>query len=296
MLREVFFSDCLALCRMVYFIETQGAVPLGFHTHWRGWVYRLTPEAPHSLEETRRSPRHFSSWQTRLGCLVPYSSVWWDVRKISLDQPLLRAADFQLTIGRCAPWPASSSLREPSPRVFTLFEGVRFIAWRLRRHTLGECWQGPWHFWSRWTSSEPRLCARTHRKKPLCHTRPSNGTFVKYCFISSCSMQRLFQLTVWHSCETVNSFESQGTVAPGFNPRFHGVWGGPLLGNANGAWGIFRAAGRVLAKALCSDPPKMTLCHTCLFAWTFVKYHLISSCLCRGFSADCWHSCQKLIP
>ena len=32
--------------------------------------------------------------------------------------------------------------------------------------------------------SGPRPCARTHLKKALCHTGPSDGTFIKYRLIS----------------------------------------------------------------------------------------------------------------
>ena len=31
------------------------------------------------------------------------------------------------------------------PPALTLIGGARFIAWRLRRHFLGECRRGPWH-------------------------------------------------------------------------------------------------------------------------------------------------------
>ena len=33
-------------CRMINFLEPQGAVPPGFNPLWRGWVYRPAPEAP----------------------------------------------------------------------------------------------------------------------------------------------------------------------------------------------------------------------------------------------------------
>ena len=40
------------------------------------------------------------------------------------------------------------------------------------------------------SGSQP--CARIHLKKTLCHTRPSGGTFIKYCLAKLCFMQRLF--------------------------------------------------------------------------------------------------------
>ena len=48
-------------------------------------------------------------------------------------------------------WLDSSYLRGQSPQVLTLFGGVRFIAWCLRRPFLRECRQGLRHFWSHWT-------------------------------------------------------------------------------------------------------------------------------------------------
>ena len=47
-----------------------------------------------------------------------------------------------------APRPALSGLRRPSPQALTLLGGATFIAWRLRRSFLEECWRGPRHFWS----------------------------------------------------------------------------------------------------------------------------------------------------
>ena len=52
-----------------------------------------------------------------------------------------------------AGWLISSSHKGPSPQVLTLFGGVRFTAWRLRRPSLGECRRGPRHFWSRWVTA-----------------------------------------------------------------------------------------------------------------------------------------------
>ena len=51
-----------------------------------------------------------------------------------------------LAVGQGAPWPASSSLRRPSPQALTHFGGARFIAWRLSHPILGECWQVPRNF------------------------------------------------------------------------------------------------------------------------------------------------------
>ena len=62
-----------------------------------------------------------------------------------------------------------------------------------------------------------RPCARTHLKKALCHTHPVGGPVDKYRWINPCFVQRLFRLTVWHSCWTVNLLESQGAVPPVFN-------------------------------------------------------------------------------
>ena len=41
----------------------------------------------------------------------------------------------------------SSSLRGPSPQALTLFRGVRLIAWRPRRPSLGEGRWSPRYFW-----------------------------------------------------------------------------------------------------------------------------------------------------
>ena len=51
--------------------------------------------------------------------------------------------------------------------------------YRLWHPILGECWQGPRHFWSRQVSLG---YVRTHLKKAWCHTRPVGGTVDKYHF------------------------------------------------------------------------------------------------------------------
>ena len=51
--------------------------------------------------------------------------------------------------------------RGPSPQALNLLGGVRFIAWHLRRSSLGECRQGPRHFGSGPTKKRP--CATVIR-------------------------------------------------------------------------------------------------------------------------------------
>ena len=60
--------------------------------------------------------------------------------------------------------------------------------------------------------------------------------------------------------------EPQGAIPSGSKPPWRGglglspgAWGAPLYGNGDSAQGIFGAAGRVLATALCPDPPKKGL-------------------------------------
>ena len=50
------------------------------------------------------------------------------------------------------------------------------------------------------------------------------------------------------------------------------AWGASNNGNADGAVGIFGNAGRVWATALCMDPPKKVLCHTCPLDGACNKY------------------------
>ena len=67
------------------------------------------------------------------------------------------------------------------PQALTLLGGIRFIAWRLRRHCLEECRRGSRHFGECPVACGLRPCAQTHLKKTLCHTRPVGGTADKYC-------------------------------------------------------------------------------------------------------------------
>ena len=87
-----------------------------------------------------------------------------------LDRPFWSVHGFsQVSSGSAGsrPWPASSSLRGPSPQALTLLGGAGFITWRLRHPFLGERRRGPRHFWSR------RAClgygpapGPTEKKKP----------------------------------------------------------------------------------------------------------------------------------
>ena len=61
----------------------------------------------------------------------------------------------------------TSGLRGPYPQTLTLFGGVRFIAWRLRRPSLGECRQGPETFLGLPDVSGQQPCNRTHLKNSL---------------------------------------------------------------------------------------------------------------------------------
>ena len=45
----------------------------------------------------------------------------------------------------------TSGLKGPSLQVLTLFGGIGFITWHLRRPSLGKCRRGPRHFWKCWT-------------------------------------------------------------------------------------------------------------------------------------------------
>ena len=67
-----------------------------------------------------------------------------------------------------------------SPQTLTLLGGAMFIAWRLRRLFLR--WMPMWGeaFLEMLGVSWLQLCARTHLKKVLCHTRPVGGTEDKY--------------------------------------------------------------------------------------------------------------------
>ena len=80
-----------------------------------------------------------------------------------------------VAVGRGAPWPASSSLRGPSFQVLTLLRGAGFIVWRLRRPFFRGMPMGSEAFLEPPGASGLRLCARTHLKKALCHTRPVGG-------------------------------------------------------------------------------------------------------------------------
>ena len=53
-----------------------------------------------------------------------------------------------------------------SPQVLTLLGGVRFIAWCLRRPSLGECRWGPRHFLGLPDVCGLRSCAQTQLKRP----------------------------------------------------------------------------------------------------------------------------------
>ena len=104
-----------------------------------------------------------------------------------------------MAVGRGAPWPASSSLRELSSQALTLLRGARFIVWRLRRPYLGECRLGPkaflepiGHFWATALCPDPP-------KKALCHTRPVGWTCDKYRLPTS-SRTRQFQTDTSTCC------------------------------------------------------------------------------------------------
>ena len=87
---------------------------------------------------------------------------------------------------------------------------------------LGECRRGPRHFWSRQTRVVYGLAPRPTSKMALSDTCPFGEVVNKYRLINPCSVQRLFQLTVWHSCQMINFLEPQGSVPPGFNPLRRG--------------------------------------------------------------------------
>ena len=108
-------------------------------------------------------------------------------------------------------WLISSSLRGPSPQALTLMGGARFIAWRQRRLSLGECRRGLRHFWSRRARVDSGPAPGPTLKKALCHTRPVSGTEDKYRLISSCFEQRLFS---WLSGIRVGWLISSSLRAP----------------------------------------------------------------------------------
>ena len=74
-------------CHWMY-LWPQGAVPPGFNPLWRGWVYRLAPEAPllrgmptgseAFLEMPGACGIRPCTWPHPKKGLVPNSSGWWD--------------------------------------------------------------------------------------------------------------------------------------------------------------------------------------------------------------------------
>ena len=91
----------------------------------------------------------------------------------------------QLTVCRGSPQLASWSLRGPSPQALTLLGGARFIVWRLRRPSFGECRRGLRHFWECWACLGYVLVLGPTLKKALCHTRPVGWTEEKYRRVES---------------------------------------------------------------------------------------------------------------
>ena len=94
--------------------------------------------------------RWFLSWHLIPNWLKP--SVCW--LYYCLTSTCFRCSSAYLH--RCISWLTTqlrvtmlhSSLRGSSPQALTLLRGVGFIAWRLRLLSLGECQQGPRHFWN----------------------------------------------------------------------------------------------------------------------------------------------------
>ena len=77
----------------------------------------------------------------------------------------------------------TSGLKRPSPQALSLFGGVGFIVWHLRRLSLREIPTVPEVFLKILGAWGLRLCARTHFKLAFCNTRMLRGAYVKYqCF------------------------------------------------------------------------------------------------------------------
>ena len=121
------------------------------------------------LGKCRRGLKHFGQWQALLGyglrqgpplkrpCAIHVQLVARPTNIIDLNQvdPVdgphfgrlwcqMHGFDRACLISG----PNTLSLWRPSLQVLTLFGGVRFFAWCLRRLFLGECWQGLMHLWS----------------------------------------------------------------------------------------------------------------------------------------------------
>ena len=113
------------------------------------------------------------------------------------------------------------------------------------------------------------------KKKALCHTCSLGGASNKY------RSYILFSHRSGQVCPGLADSRSRcaftGILVPpeGASPRLYpsleglglspGVWGPPLMGNADGFRGIFGAAGRVWATVLRWTHLKKALCHTHLF-------------------------------
>ena len=188
---------------MVNFLEPQGPSPqvltLMGGVRFIAWRLRYP-----FLGECRRGLRHFGECWMHLGSgpvpgptlkkalchTCPFGGA---VHKYRLISPCFMLRFFSRLFGICARRLIPRASGVCLPQALTLLKGVRFIPWHLKHPSLGECQQGPRHFWSYWTL----LDHSTAPKKALCHTCPSGGMFLKYRLISLCLVQRLFfQLTV----------------------------------------------------------------------------------------------------
>ena len=114
LLRVEAFSADWHSCRMVKFLEPQGAFPPGFNPIRRGYVYCLAPEAPF-FRGMPTGPEVFfeppGAWGPR-PCirthlkkgLVSHLPVWWGGQQKQLDQTLWRAFFFLKVAMHCVQW------------------------------------------------------------------------------------------------------------------------------------------------------------------------------------------------
>ena len=132
------------------FLWPQGAIPLGFYLLTGGYVYCLVPEVP-LIREMPTGLKVFLAMLNAYGLrpcvrtylkngLVPNSLVQWGAWQI------------------------------PSYILYIFPPAVRFIAWCLKRSSLGECRWGLRHFWSHWVCLDDGPVPGPTLKKALCHT------------------------------------------------------------------------------------------------------------------------------